>query len=183
MASTLRTMRLAFGAVVLLTVVGAARLSFAGDESLISDARQTIAKFRRTDPGLDMFFKHAAGYAVFPGIGKGGYVVGGAHGTGVLFEGGAPIGKVTMTQVTVGAQVGGQEYAEVIFFETPATLADFKAGKAAIAAQVSAVALKAGASAAAKYEKGVAIFTATKGGMMAEASVGGQKFKFEPFAR
>jgi lipid-binding SYLF domain-containing protein len=183
MASVLRTRRLAFATTVVLTLLAAARVSFAGDEQLIPDARQTIAKFRRTDPGLNMFFEHAAGYAVFPGIGKGGYLVGGAHGTGVLFEDGVPIGKVTLNQVTVGAQAGGQEYSEVIFFETPRALAEFKQGKSAFSAQVSAVALKAGASATAKYERGVAIFTATKGGMMAEASVGGQKFKFEPFAR
>jgi lipid-binding SYLF domain-containing protein len=84
--------------------------------------------------------------------------------------------------VTVGAQVGGQEYSEVIFFQTPQVLADFKKGKSAFSAQASAVALTSGASANAKYQNGVAIFTATKGGLMAEASVGGQKFSFEPFA-
>src|SRR5262249_25198336 len=182
-ASVLRTRRFAFATAVFMALLAVARVSLAGDEQLIPEARQTIAQFKRTDPGLEMFFKHAAGYAVFPGIGKGGYVVGGARGHGVLFEAGVPTGKVTMTQVTVGAQVGGQEYAEVIFFETPAALAEFKQNKSTFAAQVSAVALKAGASAAARYSHGVAIFTATKGGMMAEASVGGQKFKFEPFAR
>jgi lipid-binding SYLF domain-containing protein len=118
---------------------------------------------------------------VFPGVGKGGLVVGGAHGTGVLFENAMAMGKATLNQVTVGAQVGGQEYAEVIFFETPAAVAEFKAGKAAFSAQVSAVALSSGAAANAKYNHGVAVFTATKGGLMAEASLGGQKFSYEAF--
>jgi Family of unknown function (DUF500). len=80
-----------------------------------------------------------------------------------------------------GLQLGGQTYSEVIFFETASSLSDFKKGNFALAAQASAVALSAGAAGHAKYEKGVAIFTATKGGLMYEASVGGQKFKYEPF--
>jgi hypothetical protein len=81
------------------------------------------------------------------------------------------------------SQLGGQEYSEVIFFETPSAVADFEKGKVALSAQVAAVALKSGASADAKYKEGVAVFTATKGGLMADASVGGQKFGYEPFAR
>ena len=107
--------------------------------------------------------------------------MGGAHGTGVLVENGVPTGKVTLNQVTVGPQIGGQEYAEVIVFETPRVLANFKQGKVNFAAQASAVALDQGAAAVAKYRNGVAIFTQMKGGLMAEASVGGQKFSFEPF--
>src|SRR5205823_5108824 len=107
---------------------------------------------------------------------KGGIGIGGAHGTGVLFERGRPTGKVTLSQVTVGAQLGGQSYSQIIFFETAQDLSRFKSGNFAFAAQASAVALKSGASANAKYSNGVAIFTATKGGLMAEAAVGGQKF-------
>jgi len=172
---------LAFAATLALTLV-AAGATFAKDEELVPEARQAIEQFRRSDAGLDRFFGRAAGYAVFPGIGKGGYWIGGAHGTGVLFEGGVPSGKVTVTQVSVGPQVGGERFAEVIFFETPRALADFKQGKAAFSAQASAVAVNQGAAAVAKYERGVAIFTQMKGGMMAEASVGGQKFSYEPFA-
>ncbi|HXT99817.1 MAG TPA: lipid-binding SYLF domain-containing protein [Polyangia bacterium] len=175
--------RVAFAATVLLATLGVARLGFARNDELISEAQGTIAKFRRTDPGIDEFFRRSAAYVVFPGIGKGGYIVGGAHGTGVLFENGVPSGKVTMNQVSVGPQVGGEEFAEVIFLETPHVLSDFRQGKVKFSAQASAVALDQGAAAVARYRNGVAIFTKMKGGLMAEASVGGQQFKYEPFAR
>ena len=90
------------------------------------------------------------------------------------------MGTTTLSQVTIGAQVGGQAYYEIIFFETAETLAAFKKGEWTMAAQVSAVALKSGASADADYKDGVAVFTLSKGGAMAEASVGGQKFSYKP---
>jgi lipid-binding SYLF domain-containing protein len=164
--------------------MGYASSARADEAELLRNAHATVASFRRTEPGLDKFFERSAGYAVFPTVGKGGAFIGGAHGTGVLFaRGGLPLGRVTVTQVTVGAQLGGQSYSEIIFLETGKELADFKSGKFALAAQASAVALKAGASANAKYENGAAIFTATKGGLMYEASVGGQKFGFEPLGK
>src|SRR6185295_12473103 len=104
------------------------------------------------------------------------------HGSGIVYEKGRAVGRATLNQVSVGAQIGGQEFAEIIFFETPAALAKFKTGNFAFSASISAVALKSGASANAKYTDGVAVFTATKGGLMLEAAVGGQKFAFEPFA-
>ena len=158
-------------------------MGLASDQELIGDAQRTIDQYRRTDPGINDFMKSSVGYVVFPGIGKGGFGVGGAHGTGVLFERGVPIGKVTMNQVTIGAQAGGQEFSEVIFLQTPTVLAEFKQGKANFSAQASAVAVNAGAAASTRFKNGVAIFTQMKGGLMAEASVGGQKFKFEAFAR
>ena len=152
----------------------------AGDAELVRNAEATLAAFRRTDPGIDEFVARSAGYAVFPSVGKGGAVVGGAHGTGVLFaHGGRPLGKLTINQVTFGAQLGGQSYSEVVFFQTPKQLADVQSGKFALSAQASAVALKSGAAANAKFENGVAVFTATKGGLMYEATIGGQKFGFE----
>ena len=87
-----------------------------------------------------------------------------------------------MNQVTVGAQIGGQEFSEIIFFQTPKNVAAFKQGKANLSAQASAVALDQGAAAVARYKNGIAIFTQMKGGLMAEASVGGQKFSFQPYA-
>ena len=154
----------------------------ADDKALVSEATATVATFKKTDPKIEKFFSSAAGYAVFPTIAKGAVVVGGAGGDGVLFEGGKPVGRSSMGQASIGFQLGGQTYSEIVFFETPSSLIDFKKGNFALAAQASAVALSAGAAANAKYEKGVAIFTATKGGLMYEASVGGQKFGFEPFA-
>jgi lipid-binding SYLF domain-containing protein len=177
-----RTRRLTFAATVALMLVGGVRAALAGDEDLIRNARQTVADFRRTDPGLDEFMRRSAGYVAFPGVGKGGYVVGGAHGTGVLFENGSPAGKVKLNQVSVGAQIGGQEFAEVIFFETPTNLADFKQGKLKLSADASAVVINEGAAAHARFQNGIAIFTRIKGGAMAEASVGGQKFSFQPFS-
>ena len=136
----------------------------------------------RADPGLSRFFDHAVGYAVFPTVVKGAVGVGGASGSGVVFEKGKAVGKAHLTQGTIGAQIGGQTYSEVIFFETASALTDFKKGALALAAQVSAVAASA-ASKDAKYQDGVAVFTHEKGGLMAEASVGGQKFRFEPFGK
>lgn len=152
----------------------------AGD---VSDAQETIALFKKSDPGLSRFFAQSVGWAVFPTVGKGAIGIGGAHGGGVLFERGKAVGTCTLTQVTVGFQLGGQAYSEIIFFETPSTLADFKSNALALAAQVSAVAATEGASANAKYQLGVAVFTIAKGGLMYEASVGGQKFTFEPFGK
>lgn len=146
-------------------------------------ARQAVGELQRADPGLTRFFDEAAGYAVFPTVGKGGMGIGGARGTGVLYEKGVVTGKTSLTQLTVGLQLGGQAYTEVIFFETEQTLAAFKKGEFAMAAQVSAVAAKAGASANARYVDGVSVFTLAKGGVMAEASVGGQKFSYHPFQK
>jgi lipid-binding SYLF domain-containing protein len=179
---------------ILSTLVAAALVGFAapalaGDKSASDDAhsvkqaREAIQQLQRADPGLTRLFDSAAGYAVLPTVGKGGAGVGGAHGTGVLFEKGAPIGEVTLTQLTVGLQLGGQSYTEVIFFETEKTLADLKKGELTMAAQVSAVAAAAGASANAKYVEGVSVFTLAKGGVMAEASVGGQKLGYRPFKK
>jgi lipid-binding SYLF domain-containing protein len=86
-----------------------------------------------------------------------------------------------MNQVSVGAQIGGQEFSEIIFFQTPKNVAIFKQGKANLSAEASAVALDQGAAAVARYKNGIAIFTQVKGGLMAEASVGGQKFSFQPY--
>ncbi len=147
----------------------------------VADAQETIALFKRADPGLSRFFERSVGWAVFPTVGKGAIGIGGAHGSGVLFEKGKAVGSCTLTQVTVGFQLGGQAYSEIIFFESAETLADFKKGALALAAQVSAVAAAEGASANARYQLGVAVFTIAKGGLMYEASVGGQKFSFEPF--
>jgi len=175
--------RLALAVLAFAVPAGAARLAQAStDAELVSEARRTFAMFEKNDPSMLQFATRAAGYVVFPSVGKGGLVVGGAHGDGVLFINGQPTGKVSMTQVSVGAQIGGQDFAQVIFLETPKAVSDLQAGHMHFSAGVSAVALKSGAAASAKYKEGVAVFTATKGGLMAEASVGGQKFSYTAFA-
>jgi len=147
---------------------------------LQADVDAAIKAFQSADSGLKDTFRNAAGYVVFPNVGKGGFVVGGAHGNGLAFEKSKLIGHASLTQVTVGAQVGGQEFSEVIFFETTAALAKFKESGFAMSAQIGAVAAAEGAGKNAKYVEGVMVFTKAKQGLMAEASVGGQKFKFEP---
>lgn len=168
------------GIFVLALSVGCATARPDGDQS-VKDANDTVELFKKTDPGLDNFFARAVGYAVFPNVGKGGLALGGAYGSGVLFDRGRAVGKTSLTQVTIGFQLGGQAYSEIIFLQTEGALAEFKEGKFALAAAASAVALASGASANAKYQQGVAIFTSTKGGLMYEASVGGQKFSYDPF--
>jgi len=177
MTRTDRSLRAALAALCAALAL-AAPAARAGDP--VAEAKQTIATIKKADPGISKFFDGAVGYAVFTTIGKGAIGIGGAGGAGVLFEKGAATGRTKMTQVTIGFQLGGQSYSEVIFFETAKALQDFKSGEFAFAAQVSAVALKAGASADAKYQDGVAVFTMTKAGLMYEASVGGQKFSYEP---
>lgn len=151
-----------------------------GQAQLTNRSETAIQTAKRTDPGLQKFFDTAVGYAVFPSVGKGGVGLGGAYGRGELFEGGKRVGYCTLTQASIGLQLGGQKYTELIFFETKAALDRFKSGNFAFAAQVSAVALKSGVSANAKYTDGVAVFTIGETGLMYEASVGGQKFSYEP---
>ena len=151
------------------------------DKKLVEDSKEGIKDFKHTDPEMSKLFSSAYGYVIFPNVGKGAVGVGGASGGGTVFEKGAIVGKAQMTQVTIGFQFGGQAYREIIFFEDKATLDKFKENKIEFSAQVSAVAAKSGASANAKYASGIVIFTQQKGGLMYEASVGGQKFKYTKY--
>ncbi len=139
-----------------------------------------ILDILQKDAGMADWFRNAAGYAVFPSVGKGGIGVGGAYGKGLVIAGDQVIGSTSLSQISIGLQLGGQAYAEFIFFRDQTALEDFKRGNFEMGAQASAVAASAGASADADYNSGVAIFTNISGGLMGEASVGGQKFKFEP---
>ena len=150
------------------------------DKKLATDVQTAITEFGKVDSSITNLFKKSAGYVVFPNVGKGGFIIGGAHGNGLVYEQGKLVGSASLTQMTVGAQVGGQELAEVIFFEDTNSVARFKESGWAMSAQVSAVAAAEGASQNAKYVDGVMVFTRAKQGLMAEASVGGQKFKFKP---
>ena len=145
---------------------------------LHDEAQAALKRMESIDPGLKTFLDKAHAYAVFPSVCKGGIIVGGAYGRGVVYEQVGMIGYSDLTQATIGAQLGGQTFAEIIAFETKEALDRFKLGNFAFSANASAVALKAGASATARYENGVAVFTHPNGGLMFEASVGGQKFSF-----
>jgi lipid-binding SYLF domain-containing protein len=140
----------------------------------------TIERFMEKDPSLKKFFDQAYGYVVFPNVGKAAYIVGGGYGEGIVYEQGNAIGYATIMAASVGLQIGGQGFSEIIFFKDKYTLDYFKQGNLEFAAQASAVAVTLGVAANHDYHEGVAVFTLPKGGLMAEASVGGQKFTFEP---
>jgi lipid-binding SYLF domain-containing protein len=151
------------------------------DNKLIEDSKYAREQFIKTDSLMRSLFDNSAGYVIFPNVGKGAIGVGGAAGNGILFERGKMMGKASMKQVSVGFQFGGQAYREVIFFENDAALDRFKQNKFEFTARASAVAVTTGASANVKYADGVMVFTQEKGGLMYEASVGGQKFEYIPF--
>jgi len=148
------------------------------DPDKAAEARQAISDFKKADPSLKRFFNSAHAYAVFPTVGKGGFGIGGAYGSGIVFRGGKIVGETSLTQLTIGFQLGGQAYREIIFFRDKRSFDDFKNGNFELNAQASAVAATFGASADADFENGVAVFTLAKGGLMYEASVGGQKFSY-----
>lgn len=167
--------------------------------SWADDYQDTIKVF--TNAGESgAFFKNAYGYAVFPTIGKGGIGIGGAHGTGRVYQQGKYVGDTSMTQLTIGFQLGGQAYSQIIFFQDERAFKEFTSGNFEFGVQATAVAITAGASASAstsgssagasggqndaktvgKYSKGMAVFTVAKGGLMYEASIGGQKYQYKP---
>lgn len=148
-----------------------------GLEGDVAKGQEAIDALLESNPEMQRYFDAAAGYVVIPTVGKAGIGIGGARGKGLLYEDGAPTAEVTMTQLSIGFQWGGQAYSEFIFFEDSGALEHFKKGNYELGAQASAVAVTAGASIDAGYESGVAIFTQAKGGLMYEAAVGGQKFK------
>ena len=165
------------------------------------DYSDTIALFKNAGQSA-AFFDNSYGYALFPTIGKGGFVVGGAHGKGRVFRQGKHVGDTSMTQVSVGFQAGGQAYSQIIFLQDKRAFDEFTSGKFAFDASVGAVAITAAAGASAGttsstagvsggkkdaanvggYQKGMAVFTIVKGGAMYEASVAGQKFSYKPLA-
>jgi lipid-binding SYLF domain-containing protein len=173
--------------------------------SAYADADYSNAiKVFRDSPVVQPYFKNAYGYAVFPTIGKGGIGIGGAHGSGQVYVSDKVTGKTSMTQLSIGWQLGGQAYSQIIFFEDKRAYEEFTSGNFEFGAQASAVAItagaqaqagttgaaasaspggSAGAQAATKYQKGMAVFTRAKGGLMYEAAIGGQKFSFEPIGK
>jgi len=148
------------------------------DTKLAGEVNDAIKGLVAGNPALKSHFAKAYGYVVFPNITKAGLGIGGAGGKGLVFQNNTVIGKASLAQATLGLQAGGQQYQEIIFFENKTALDKFKSGKLKFSGQASAVALKEGASVDMAYQDGVAIFTKAKGGVMAEASLGGQKFSY-----
>ena len=177
--------------------------AFIAHPAFADDVDTAIENFRGA--GAGDFIDAAYGYAVFPSIGKGGIGIGGAHGKGEVFVGGKKVGKTKMSQITYGLQLGGQVYSQMIFFRDERAFDDFTSGNFEFGAQATAVALTAGAQASTtsggggntssgtdadsskvnaddkEYDSrsGMATFTIAKGGLMYEATLGGQKFKYE----
>ncbi len=149
-------------------------------QELKDEATEALKEMRAVDPGLGEFLGKAHGYVVFPHVGKGGFIAGGGYGRGIVYKQGATIGYADITQLSVGLQIGGQAYMEVLAFEGPGDLARFTAGRLTLTANLSAVILKSGAAEQARFSDGVAVFVKPTGGAMAEASVGGQQFSFVP---
>jgi lipid-binding SYLF domain-containing protein len=123
--------------------------------------------------------RDSAGYAIFPTVDKGAVGIGGAYGKGDLYQSGAPVGYCDVSQATIGVQLGGQAYTEILVFQTPDAVQRFKNGDFTFDAQATAVALKSGAGANAKFANGVAVFTMDESGLMYEAAIGGQKFTYQ----
>lgn len=166
--------------VLMLGACSTAPKSAEGKADIERDAAVALDKAERTDPSLSPLFRRSEGYAVFPTVGKGAAGVGGAYGKGVLYDRGRVVGYCDLTQGTIGLQLGGQSYTQIIAFETRDALTKFKEGNFRFAAQATAVAIKSGAGANANFKDGVAVFTMDEAGLMGEASVGGQKFSYQP---
>ena len=141
------------------------------------DALKKLKKIRRLKP----YFKEAKGYAVFPNVGKAGFGIGGARGKGEVFEEGKVIGSTTLTQLTFGFQLGAKAFSQIIFFQNKIDLDRFTTGNFEFGASASAALITEGANASADYRDGVAVMTYSKGGLMYEASIGGQKFSFRRY--
>ncbi len=161
------------------TVVSTSTQAQTKQEKLVTNSKESKAAFIKADKLMNSLFKDSYAYAIFSSIGKGGFGIGGATGNGVVYEKNELTGTANMVQVSIGFQFGGQAYREVIFFENEESLEKFKNNQLKFAAQASAVAATEGASANVKYQEGVLVFTQQKGGLMYEASIGGQKFTYK----
>lgn len=173
-------MAIALIAVAAISACSTAPKSKQGKADIEAEARSSLATARRQDPSLARLIDNSAGVAVFPSVGKGAAGVGGAYGKGVLFEGSRVTGYCDLSQATIGLQLGGQSYTQLLVFENQNSLSNFKGGNLRFAAQATAVAIKSGAGANAQFTDGVAVFTMDEAGLMFEASIGGQRFSFQP---
>ena len=168
--------------IVLLLTVGSYLQAQVGgwNPEMEQDAENALASMIESTPKLQVFKDQAYGYAVYPKVTKAGIGIGGAAGKGIVYKNGEIVGSSKLKQGSIGLQIGGQQYSEVIFFKDQEAFDNFANGNLKFDAQASAVILDEGASIDAAYNDGVAVFTQIIGGLMAEASVGGQHFTFDP---
>ena len=165
---------------ILVVAISSVPAFAAWDPNAEEKAQQTVAAFKKTGPNMAAYFSGARGYIVYPSVGKVGMGIGGAHGSGIVYEAGKVIGSSKLTQLSFGLQLGGQVYSEIVFFKDKAAMTKFKKGEIELSAQASAIAVTTGISAKTDFKDGIAIFTLAKGGLMYEASVAGQKLSFKP---
>ena len=151
-----------------------------GKAAMNARVAEALAEFKGANPKIATQIIHAYGYAVFPSVGAGALILGAAEGRGELFEHGNLIGYARMTQGTIGAQIGGQSFRELILFQNAAVLQNFKLGQISFDARATAVAIKAGSGTASNYEHGLVVYTKPTAGLMAQAAVGGQQFTVAP---
>ena len=151
----------------------------AEQEEVIDDAKKAKAAFIQQDPAMSKIFASVEGYVIFPNVGKGAYVVGGAAGNGAVYENGHLVGMAKLLQIDIGLQVGGQAYRQVIFFKTEESLSRFKSGNFELSGNASAVVLEEGKAVSIEFRDDIAVVTMPKAGAMVEISVGGQKFEYE----
>ncbi|EGV44316.1 hypothetical protein BZARG_721 [Bizionia argentinensis JUB59] len=178
----MKTLKTIVAACLLFISVGAVAQN-EKDIKIMKDAEKAKTMLMEKDAGFEKFFSTASGYVIFPNVGKGGLIIGGASGNGVVYEYGKAVGMADLKEISVGLKAGGQAITEVIFFETDVALADFKEGNFEFAAEASAVAVDKGVSKDANYSDGVVVFTMPKAGLMADLSVGGQKFSYKAFKK
>jgi lipid-binding SYLF domain-containing protein len=150
------------------------------DKELEGQVKEALRLLKDKDSTFEEALEKAHGYVIFPSVGKGGFIIGGAGGKGEVYQGDDFIGTAKLSQATIGAQVGGQSFIEVILFSDRIALNEFKRGDFEFSAGVSAVAASEGVAEKADYENGMAVIILPKAGLMVEASIGGQKFSYKP---
>ncbi len=153
------------------------------DKEIIKDAEKAKAEFIKTNKSIESQFKNSTAYVIFPNVGKGALIVGGASGNGAVYRGGKLVGMASMKQLDVGAQIGGEAYSEVIFFNSEEAFSRLKNNQFELTSRVAAVAVEEGVSLDTKFTDDVAVYVLPKAGLMAEVSVGGQKFEYRPLNR
>jgi lipid-binding SYLF domain-containing protein len=149
------------------------------DRNLLHDrVTSSLTDFKATDPSLNDMMGRAYGYAIFPNVVTAAVGIGGGHGDGEVYQGSRLVGRADISQASIGAQLGGQRFSELILFEDEHSLNEFEHGTVEFDARASAVAASKGAAATANYDKGVIVFTLPQSGLMAQAAIGGQKFRY-----
>ena len=165
---------------ILFLAFGGCKSAQNNSNSIVSDSMEAKASVSKNQPNISALFANSVGYAIFPNVGKGAYVIGAASGNGTVYQNGKLIGYADMKQVDIGLQIGGKAFIEVMFFQTQEALDRFKGGNFELSGDISAVIIEEGASKTVDFQDGVGVITKAKAGAMAGISVGGQKFEYFP---